>query len=585
MELRCPWLYQYVYPGSRNEESFETADHAHRLFEQIIATKLRGTAIEAFWSGTSFLLCSTIFQPSFASFSHIFGRKALVLVALCFFLVGAIVAGTANNFTVLLAGRSLQGIGGGGLIALTEIIVTDLVPLRLRGKWIGIISGTWSLGSVSGPIIGGAFAQKLSWRWIFYLNLPIIGLGFIFVVLFLKLDFRRPNLSRALRRVDWIGSFLFIASTTAFLIPITWGGISYAWSSWHTLLPLITGLCGLATFVLYEHSFAREPLIPLSIFQNRTAAVTYLGTVIHGMILWSILYYLPLYYEAVQGFTPIISGVALFPQTFTVAPASVVVGILVSLTGRYRWAVWSGWVLTVSGTGVLYLLDVHTPTASWIFLNLIPGLGTGMLFAGMAFSIQASATNRDLAFAVAMYSFFRAFGQAIGVAVGGTVFQNSMKKKLLQYPSLAPMAEQYSRDAASLVEIIKGYAPNAMVGDKSVKEELMQAYADSLKVVWVTMCGLAVVALLASFAIRGLDLNRPLETEQGFWEGEAEPSGRWRDEERRGGKQDEVEMSGGRDGRSDKIDRFERSNGVIGSPTSESDGEEGEKWYELDVRK
>lgn len=130
---------------------------------QIIAQKLRGTAIEAFWSGTSFLLCSTVFQPNFASFSHIFGRKPMIFTGLVFFLVGVIVAALAKDFATLLVGRSIQGIGGGGLIALTEIVVTDLVPLRLRGQWFGIISGMWALGSVSGPVIGGAFAQNVTW--------------------------------------------------------------------------------------------------------------------------------------------------------------------------------------------------------------------------------------------------------------------------------------------------------------------------------------------------------------------------------------------------------------------------------------
>ena len=130
---------------------------------KIIAQKLKGTAIEAFWSGTSFLLCSTVFQPSFASFSHIFGRRQVIMVALIFFLVGAVIASVASNFGVLLLGRSLQGVGGGGLIALTEIVVTDLVPLRLRGNWFGIISAMWSIGSVTGPIVGGAFAQQATW--------------------------------------------------------------------------------------------------------------------------------------------------------------------------------------------------------------------------------------------------------------------------------------------------------------------------------------------------------------------------------------------------------------------------------------
>ncbi|KAL8912871.1 MAG: hypothetical protein Q9172_007411 [Xanthocarpia lactea] len=488
----------------------------------IISDDLGGTAIEAFWSGTSFLLCATIFQPNFASFSHIFGRKPMILTGLVFFLIGAIVAAVARNFAVMLAGRSLQGIGGGGLIALTEIVVADLVPLRLRGQWFGLISAMWALGSVSGPIIGGAFAQGGDWRWIFWINLPFIGIAFVFVPLFLRLAFKPSSLTAQLARVDWFGSFLFIASTTSFLIPITWGGVSYSWTSWHTLVPLCLGIAGLITFVAYEEIVATEPLIRLVIFKNRTAAVSYSATVIHGMVLWSLLYYMPLYYEAVKGFSPILSGVALFPQTFTVAPAAVVVGILITVTGRYRWAIWAGWVLTVLGTGLLYLLDVQTSTVAWIFLNLVGGLGMGMLFPSMAFAIQASQTNEDLAFAIAMFSFFRAFGQAIGVAVGGTVFQNQMKSKLLAYPALAPKADEYSKDASSLVQIIKSMQDDVM------KKNLQHAYADSLKVVWATMCGLAAVGLILSLGTKGLDMNRPLETDQGFLEAK-----KTTDEERR----------------------------------------------------
>ncbi|KAL8919187.1 MAG: hypothetical protein Q9208_006947 [Pyrenodesmia sp. 3 TL-2023] len=476
----------------------------------IVSSDLGGTAIEAFWSGTSFLLCATIFQPSFASFSHIFGRKPMIMVALVFFAAGAIVAATCRNFEVLLIGRSLQGIGGGGLIALTEIIVTDLVPLRLRGKWFGIISAMWAIGSVSGPIIGGALARGDTWRWIFWINLPFCGIAFVFVPLFLRLAFKPSHLTAQLARVDWFGSFLFIASTTSFLIPVTWGGVSYPWTSWRTLVPLCVGIAGLISFAAYEEAVAAEPLIRPAIFKNRTSAASYIATVVHGMILWSLLYYLPLYYEAVKGFSPIIAGVALFPETFTVAPTCIVVGVLITVTGRYRWAIWSGWALTVAGTGLLYLLDVHISTVAWIFLNLVGGLGMGMLFPSMAFAIQASQTNEDLAFAVAMFSFFRAFGQALGVAVGGSVFQNQVKTKLLAYPALASKAIEYSKDASSLVQIIKG------MKDGPAKQDLQQAYADSLKVVWLTMCGLAGIGLFASLFIRGLDMNKPLETEHGF---------------------------------------------------------------------
>ena len=347
-------------------------------------------------------------------------------------------------------------------------------------------------------------------RWIFYLNFPFVGVAFVLVPIFLRLHFTPQHLRDQLKRVDWVGSVLFIGSTTSFLIPITWGGVTYAWDSWRTLVPLILGSCGLIAFAFYEEFVAQEPLIRPAVFKNRTSSASYITTVLHGIIVWCLLFYLPLYYEAVKGESPLISGVSLFPQTFTVAPASVVAGIAITKTGRYRWALWIGWALTVLGCGLLYLLDANTSVPAWIFLNLVSGVGLGLLFPSMGFSIQAASTNEDLAFAVAMFSFFRAFGQAIGVAIGGTIFQNTMKRKLMKYPLLQSHASEYSQDASSLVRIIKAMESSPQ------KDQLIQGYADSLKVVWAVLCGLAFIGLLVSFLVRGLDLNRPLETEQGL---------------------------------------------------------------------
>ena len=347
-------------------------------------------------------------------------------------------------------------------------------------------------------------------RWIFWINLPFIGLALVLVPLTLVLAFRVSSLAEKLKRVDWIGSVLFIGSTTSFLIPITWGGVSYAWDSWRVLVPLIIGIVGLAVFTVFEEYVASEPLIRFDVFKNRTAAASYFETTLHGMILWCILYYMPLYFEAVKGKTPILAGIDLFPATFTVAPAAVVTGIVISKTGRYRWAVWSGWLLTTLGTGLLYLLDVNTTTVQWVFINLVSGLGMGIIFPAITFSIQAATINKDLAFAVALFSFFRAFGQAIGVAIGGVIFQNQLKKKLLTYPLLAPMANAYSSDASGLVQVIK------QMQHGPARTQLIQSYADSLKSVWIVMCALAGVALLSSFLIKGFELDRALETEQGF---------------------------------------------------------------------
>lgn len=289
----------------------------------------------------------------------------------------------------------------------------------------------------------------------------------------------------------------------------------YAWDSWRTLVPLIIGGVGLIVTGFYEYYVAADPIIPPTIFQNRTAIVSFIGSVLQGLVLWCALYYMPLYYEAVKEYSPIISGIALFPETFTVAPSAMLTGFLITWSGRYRWAIWLGWLLSTIGMGILCIVKVHTSIPGWIFLNLVPGLGLGILFPSLAFAVQASATPENLSIAVAMFSFFRAFGQAIGVAIGGVVFQNRMHDNLLKYPALAPNASAYSRDSAGLVQVIKA------MPDGPDKSDLKQAYTDSLRIVWAVCCAICGVAGLLSILTEKYDLNRALETTQGIREEKA----------------------------------------------------------------
>lgn len=347
-------------------------------------------------------------------------------------------------------------------------------------------------------------------RWIFYINFPFIGIGLVSIVLFLKLNIIPSSLAQKLRQIDYIGTVIFVGSLSSFLIPLTWGGILYPWSSWRTLVPLIIGVVGLAIFSVYEYRFATDPIIPPAIFQNRTASVSFAGSFLQGLVLWCILYYQPLYYEAVKGYSPIMAGVALFPATFTVAPSAAVVGILVTKFGHYRWAIWTGWTLSTFGLGLLCYMDVDTSIPAFIFINIIPGIGLGLLFPSIGFAIQASATNETLAIAVGMFSFFRAMGQAVGVAIGGVVFQNRMYHYLLRYEALAPMAGVYSQDAAGLVEVIK------TMHDGAEKLALQTAYTDSLRIVYAVCCAVCGVALVLSLGTQSYDLNRALESVQGL---------------------------------------------------------------------
>lgn len=303
---------------------------------------------------------------------------------------------------------------------------------------------------------------------------------------------------------------MFVGSLSSFLIPLSWGGVSYPWDSWRTLVPLIIGAVGLFVFSLYEYFLANDPIIPPKILQNRTAAVSFAGSFLQGLVLWCLLYYEPLYYEAVKEYSPVMSGVALFPATFTVAPSAAIVGILVTKFGRYRWAIWSGWFLSTLGVGLLCYMDVDTNIPSFIFLNIVPGIGLGLLFPSIGFAIQASATNDTLALAVGMFSFFRAMGQAVGVAIGGVVFQNMMYHYLLDYPNLASMASEYSKDAAGLVQVIR-----AMPGGQQ-KLDLQTAYTDSLRIVYAVCCGVCGLGLGLSLLTESYDLNQALETTQGL---------------------------------------------------------------------
>ncbi|KAE8135064.1 major facilitator superfamily domain-containing protein [Aspergillus pseudotamarii] len=462
-----------------------------------IARSLNGSAIEAFWSGTSFLLCSTVFQPIIGSLSDIFGRKPLLYTSLAFFLLGSALGGSALNMTWLLCARSIQGFGGGGVVALTEIVITDLVPLRFRGHYFGILSSMLCIGSVTGPIMGGGFIQSLSWRWIFYITLPFIVGAIVLVALFLDApQTAKKPIKAQLKRIDYVGTTLFVGSMTSFLIPVTWGGIMYSWASFHTVVPLLIGTVGLIACAVYALRFASNPTIPPVIFQSPTTVVSYVGTIIHGLTIWCVLYYFPLYFEGVKGYSPLLSGVALLPFSFMAAPSAVIVGILITITGRYRWSMWVGGALATLGIALLCILKAQTSVAGWVLLMLPAGLGGGALFPALLFGIQASAHPRHIPIAVAMSSFFRSFGQTLGVAIGGVVFQNRMRENLLLFPKLAPHADEYSKDAAVLVQILQ------MMPDGDEKQSLRISYTDSLRVVWIMCTALTAGSALLTLFVK-----------------------------------------------------------------------------------
>ncbi|KAF2452289.1 major facilitator superfamily domain-containing protein [Lineolata rhizophorae] len=360
----------------------------------VISTDLHGTAIEAHWSGTSFVLTSTVFQPTFTPLSHIFGRRHLLLAVLTLFTLGCILCAVAHDFTLLLFGRSLQGAGSGGILTLRYVITTNLVSLRERGKWFGLITMTWA-------------------RLIFWLNIPLCAVSYITI----------PKI----KRMDWIGSFSFTASLTSCLISITWGGTMYPWNHWKVLTPLILGSFGMIVFLVWSHLFQEKAILRSSMFKSRNALVMYLETVIHVLIPQ------PFYFQAAKGYSDLLSGIVQFPFTFTVGPFTVIIGVIIAKKNSYRWAIWLGWLTALIGICHIPIFKADTPASA----------------------IQASATDTDLLYAASLFTFFRSFGQMLGVAIRGVIFQNTLRSKLESFPSLAAEAQNITKDAAAMVEVIQ----------------------------------------------------------------------------------------------------------------------------------
>ena len=342
-------------------------------------------------------------------------------------------------------------------------------------------------------------------RWIFWINLPFVGTSLVMIPIFINTAGSMGTFLHKISRLDWGGSALFVASTTAFLIPLSWGGVQFAWSSWHTLVPLILGRLGHISLYFYEGHIPKNPIIRTRIFKNRNSVLSFVQVVLHGLIVTTALYYLPLYYEVVKGLTPIMSGVTLFPETFTIAPCAFLTGAAIARFNSYRWAIWSGWAITTLGVGILYLMDVNTTTVQWVFMNLVLGIGSGFNYVALGVMLQAATAEEDMTSAVSLFTVFRPLGQALGVAIGGVIFQNQMKTKLDAIPSLAAMSDEYASNGAALAQIIKAMPPSPN------KTLLVQAYADSLKIIWIVLCALSGFALLTSIPIKAISLDGELE--------------------------------------------------------------------------
>lgn len=424
-------------------------------------------------------------------------------------MAGSILGALAPNMNTCIGGRAVQGVGAGIVVVLGEIIVTDLVPLNERGKWLGVLGTMWTIGGVIGPLVGGVFAEFVSWRWIFWINVPFILVGSVLLQIYLTQAKIPGGWWHKFLRVDWTGALLFTVSVSAMLVPVTIGDVLLDWKDWRIIVPIFLGFDGLLAFVYWEKCFAKEPLIPLTIFSNWSVRSTYIQTVLHAIVFWATFYYLPLYYQVIKQYGIFISGIAMLPQTIVVSPTSVIVGILINKYKAFLPFIYGGWFFTTLGAGLLMILDENTSIPGWIFINAVLCLGLGSLIVAMNFAVQAAVEPKECGHAVAFYVFLRQFGEGLGVAIGGVIFQNRLRQNLYGYPEFDDRADEWANKATILGPVLKG-----LQGVE--RQHLSTAFVNGLKILWLVACLVSAVGFACTLIVKSHSMDRRHETDQGF---------------------------------------------------------------------
>ena len=472
------------------------------------------------WVSTVYLLTSTVMVPIYGKLSDLFGRKPLFLFGIVVFLIGSALSGASQSMNELIAFRALQGIGAGALMPIAIAVVGDLFTPRERGKWQGVTGAVWGFSAIVGPTLGGWITENTSWRWVFYVNLPI-GIIAMLVLIFLM-----PTLRGAEKKVsiDYTGAALLIAGTVPLLLGFTWAGTQYAWLS-----PQIIGLFAgailvLIAFVIYEALLERrggQPIIEPSLFKNSIFSVSTIVTVIFGMGLFGSIFFIPLFVQGVVGTSATNSGLILTPLMLTSIVGSVISGQLVSRLGQYKWIAILGMLISIAGGVLLVRLDVNSGNNDVLLAMLVMGLGMGFGMSLYTLIVQ-NALPRKIGQATSALVFFRSIGGTIGLAAMGSLmtsaylpaFENALPAAIKQILPASVMSVfnnpqiLLSPDAkVQLLARFKAFGPQGVTLFNTLIEAMKTGLAQGIHNVFVLSLGIMIVGLVAVFFIKEIPLR------------------------------------------------------------------------------
>ncbi|KMS74868.1 MFS transporter [Streptomyces leeuwenhoekii] len=440
------------------------------------------------WVITAYLLTSTVGLPIYGKLGDLRGRKGVFQFAILVFVVGSALAGRAQTMDQLIAFRALQGVGAGGLMIGVQAIIADIVPPRDRGRFMGLVGGSFGLASVAGPLLGGYFTDHLSWRWCFYFNVPFGLITMAVVAIVLKLP--KPEVKP---RLDVVGSVLLAAASVCLVLLTSWGGTEYAWDS-GVILGLAAGAAAATVLFLIAERHAAEPLIPLRLFRDSVFNITGLVGLVVGVALFGAASYLPTFLQMVDGASATESGLLMLPMMGGVVVASIVSGQLISRTGRYRSHPIVGGALSVTGMWLLSRLDADTPRLHYSVWMTVLGAGIGMVMPVLVLAVQNAVRPADLGTATSANTYFRQIGGSVGAAIFGTLFADRLTDALAdRIPAQAgpglPAAESLTP------QLVHALPPQ-------LRDAYVQAYADAMPRVFLYLVPVLVLGLVLAFFLK-----------------------------------------------------------------------------------